>query len=223
MKIDKKIVIPVILAIVILYAVIDLFGPWHSNVKEFNPKEIAGLETEMWKAYYQKESFHLYRSLVEMLIKQQGFPFIRANYYAYLAAKAALVFKEGKNRQNYELALPYLEKYFNGIKDIGRLSCRPEKVARLELEWWIVHRERLTYGKAALVKAIAEAAAALYSLNSESLTEYAQQRAEAMIIRDEQADKDGVDEKEWQEINIKLIRSYQALEKVMNQKSFSSL
>jgi hypothetical protein len=197
----------------------DLFGPSHNNLRKFNPEVIAGLETDMWHAYYDKDSFHLYRLLVYMLHDQQGFPLLRANYEAYLAAKAAVVFKEGNNRHDYELALPYLIKYYKEMKNIGELKCNPVSAAKAELEWWIIHRERMKYGTEALVKAVAQAAGVLYGEDTYELMDYAKARTEAMIIRDEGAEKKSVSQNEWQQINNKLLYSYNALYKVLNQNS----
>ncbi len=201
-----------------VWAVSDLSGPWHTNLKEFEPETVARLETDMWRSYYNKESFHLYGSLVEMLHGQQGFPFLRANYEAYLAAKAAIVFKKGDNHNDYRQALPYLVKYFYQMKRIGELKCNPEEAARKELKWWIVHRERSHYGKETLIKSIADAAGALYSENPNNMMDYARERAEAMIIRDDEAAGDGVNERDWQQINSKLSAAYKALYNSLNQK-----
>lgn len=215
----KYTIIITLIMVIVGWALIDLFGPWHSDLRRFDPVAIAQLETDMWRAYYDKEGFRLYRLLVAMLHDHQGFPYLRANYHAYLAARAAMVFKRGQGRTDYEKALPYLVDYYRGMKCIGQLDCDPPEVARLELEWWIVHRERSQYGEEALVQAIASATGAFYSENAQQLYEYAKERTEAMIIRDEEALRDGVSEAEWQEIDTHLRASYQALYAALNRGS----
>lgn len=205
-----------LLVVLLVWGTIDLFGPWHNDLRQFDAVAIADLETDMWRAYYDKDGLRLYRLLVEMLHTHQGFPYLRANYHAYLAARAAMVFKRGQSRPDYEKALPYLVSYYRGMKRIGQLDCTPEEVARLELEWWIVHRERSTYGDEALVQAIASTNAELYGEAPGHLYEYAKKRTEAMIIRDEEAQKDGVSEAEWQKIDTLLRASYLALHHALN-------
>ena len=212
----KKIIIIAIVLLVILIAA-DLFAPWYTDLRKFDASAIAALETDMWHAYYDKESFRLFRLLVEMLHDHQGFPYLQASYQAYLAAQAAMVFKKGHERKDYELALPYLIKYYDGIKRIGQLNCNLEQVAKAELEWWIIHRERLRYGEAALVKSVAVATGSLYGENPEDLMEYAQARTDAMIIRDDEEAMDNVSNQEWKQINTKLLYSYQALKRTLNQ------
>jgi hypothetical protein len=214
----KKIIIIAIVLLVILIAA-DLFAPWHTDLRKFEAAAIAELETDMWHAYYDKESFRLFRLLVKMLHDHQGFPYLQASYQAYLAAQAAMVFKKGHERKDFELALPYLIKYYDGIKRIGQLNCNPEQVAKAELEWWIIHRERLRYGEAALVKSVAVATGSLYSEDPEDLMEYAQARTDAMIIRDDEEARDNVSDQEWKQINTKLLYSYQSLATVLNQKN----
>src|SRR6185503_5367989 len=89
---------------------------------KFDPSAIAHLETDMWRAYYDKKPVRLYFLLVEMLRKQNGMPFLQSNLNAYRAARAAIVFKEGKNRSDYRRALPYLEHYYRSLFSIGHLQ-----------------------------------------------------------------------------------------------------
>ncbi|MBI4481881.1 MAG: hypothetical protein HY652_03215 [Acidobacteria bacterium] len=194
------------------WALLDLYGFWSSDVRTFDPRELALLEMGMWRAYYEHEPLRLYWLLVKKLRRQTHFPFLHANVNAYRAAKAATVFQEGSSRADYERVLPYLEAYYRAICRIGRLQSDPVRVARLELEWWIAHRERARLGEAALVQAIAASAAALYEVPAENLRDYARARAAAMLQRDRLAETHGaVTEAEWQEIGSKLLASYQGL------------
>jgi len=51
------------------------------------------------------------------------------------------------------------------------------RVAQLELEWWIVHRQRAQHQGGDLAMALAELQAAIYQLPVESFSEHARLRA----------------------------------------------
>jgi len=60
---------------------------------------------------------------------------------AYQATKAATVFQDGSNREEYIRALPYLEKYFSNITCLSDEPFHVGAVSKNELEWWIIRRE----------------------------------------------------------------------------------
>ncbi|MEW6729724.1 MAG: hypothetical protein AB1489_00170 [Acidobacteriota bacterium] len=207
----------IISLLMIGWALIDLYGPWSADLRHFDAAEIARLETDMWRAYYDKRKLRLYWLLVTKLRSQNGFPFLRANLNAYRAARAAIVFKDGKNRNDYQQALPYLRNYFSALCKIGHLPSNADRIAELELEWWIVHREQDHYGEEALINAIASSTAELYGLPAEDLHDYAAARAAAMRQRDACAlAVGGVKESQWQEIEAKLLTAYRALVDKLN-------
>lgn len=209
----------VVLAILVLYTVVDLFWPFHRDLRQFDPEEIGRLETEMWRSYYDRESAQLFFQLAELLRTQFQFPSLRSYRTAYFAAKAAFVFKDGNNRREYQQALPYLESYFGAIRGIGNLEFNVQRTARLELEWWIVHRERDRNPPGALDRACAEAAAALYQVSPESTREHGRLRAAAMIIRDARAASGNVSEKDWMLIESLLCECYRSLQRAVRQSS----
>jgi hypothetical protein len=98
---------------------IDLFGRRTSHLREFDPDEVARLETAMWRSYYDKKQVRLFLQLAELLRKQYNMPFIRSNVVAYRAAKAAFVFKRGKQRSDYEQALPDLFKFYAAVRKVS--------------------------------------------------------------------------------------------------------
>lgn len=215
----KTLILKVFLALVILltsWIVIDLFGPWSGDLRKFDPIVIAQLETDMWRAYYDKKPLQLYWLLVKTLRTQNQMPFWQANLTAYHAAKAAFVFKKGQKRSDYEQAIPYLEQYFQELKSHGKLQNDPKELAKLELEWWIVHRERKTYGEQALADAIASTAGKLYGVDSTLLKDYAVARTNAMIERDNKQEAGTVTETDWQDIESKLKTAYSSLSKTLN-------
>lgn len=200
----------------ILWAAYDLYAPRASKLKAFNSEEVARLETAMWRSYYQKERLKLFTQLSELLRTQYNLPLLRSNLVAYQASKAAFVFKDGRSRLDYEKALPNLVNFYEEIREVSDIEFDVNRAAQLELEWWIIHRERKKHAAGDLDKALAELPAEIYQIPVEQLMEHARFRAEAMTIRDSKAETGGVGEADWQKIEELLRASWSSLSKSVN-------
>ncbi|HEX8737678.1 MAG TPA: hypothetical protein VF721_20265 [Pyrinomonadaceae bacterium] len=194
----------------------DIYTPHKVDIREFDADEVARLDTAMWRSYYSRERLQMYRELTELLQKQYGLRFWRRQLVAYYAAKAAFIFKDGKQRADYEKALPDLEKFYGEIRDISTTDFDAQQAAKSELEWWIVHREREKYREGDLARALAETAAAVYQMPAETFLEHGRRRAEAMEIRDTKAETGGVSEEDWQKIDELLHASWRSLHSAVN-------
>lgn len=209
----------VILAILLIglgWLGFDLYGPRKHSLRDFDPNEIARLETDMWRSYYAKQRVKLFNQLAELMRSQYGMPLATSNAVAYQAAKAAFVFKEGKKREDYEKALPNLVKFYQAIHDGADVDFDVEKAAKLELEWWIIHRQRHKFKPGDLDRSLAELPAEIYRIPAERLMEHARLRQEAMTIRDKKAEEGGVTEADWQKIHELLQASWKSLFDVVN-------
>jgi hypothetical protein len=195
---------------------LDLYTPHKLDIRDFDPDEVARLDTAMWRSYYSRQRLRLFGELTELLEKQYKLRFWRRQLVAFHAAKAAFVFKDGKNRTDYEKALPDLEKFYAEIRDISTADFDAKIAAKLELEWWIVHRERKKYQPGDLSKALAATAASVYNMPAENFTEHTDLRAEAMEIRDTKAELGGVTEEDWARIDDLLHRSWRSLHTAVN-------
>jgi len=184
-------------------------------LREFDADEVARLETAMWRSYYEKQRLQLFNQLSETLRTQYHMPLVRSNQVAYYAANAAFTFKQGHGRSDYEKALPDLVKFYGGIRKMSDIPFEVDRAARLELEWWIIHRERARHAPEDLAKALAELQAAIYQIPVDRLMEHGQLRAEAMTIRDAKAESGGMKEEDWAKINELLRRSWGSLEKAV--------
>ena len=204
-------VLGLIIAAVLVWVAIDLFGPRTAHLRDFDPDEVARLETAMWRSYYEKHQVRLFNELAELLRKQYNMPLVRSNRVAYSAAKAAFVFKDGKQRSDYEKALPYLVDFYTSVREVSDTPFDVNRAARLELEWWIIHRERAKHPPGDLDRALAELQAELYHVPVEKLMEHARLRAEAMSIRDTKAEAGGVKEEDWAKIGELLSGSWRSL------------
>src|SRR5256884_8093367 len=210
----RKIVVRVmvlVLALVICAVLYDLFFPRTTHMREFDPDEVARLETAMWRSYYEKQRVRLFNQMTELLRSQYHMTPVKSNLVAYYAANAAFVFKEGKERADYEKALPDLIKFYSAVRKMSDISFDVDKAARLELEWWIIQRQRAQHAPEDLEKALAELQAELYRVPVERVMEHGRLRAEAMTIRDTKAETTGVTEEDWAKINELLRESWRSL------------
>ncbi|MFL6214318.1 MAG: hypothetical protein ACJ74J_10555 [Blastocatellia bacterium] len=206
-----------IIALIIAYGVFDLYGPHSTKLRQFDADEVARLETAMWRSYYDRKPVKLFRELSELLRTQYNLPYIRSNAVAYQASKAAFVFKDGHNRAEYERALPYLVKFYRNIREVGDVPFDVDRAARLELEWWIIHRERKSHAPGDLARSLAELPAEIYQIPAERFMEHGRLRAEAMTIRDDKAEAGGVTEADWAKIDELLHASWRSLHDAVNQ------
>jgi hypothetical protein len=200
-----------VLALVICAVLFDLFYPRKTKLREFDPDEVARLETAMWRSYYEKQRVRLFNEATELLRTQYHLTPVKSNVVAYYAANAAFVFKAGKQRSDYEKALPDLINFYNYLHNMSDIDFDVYKVSKLELEWWIIHRERENHAPGDLARALAELQAAIYNVPVERVMEHGRLRAEAMTIRDTKAEQGGVTEADWAKINDLLRQSWGSL------------
>jgi hypothetical protein len=214
----KRIGIPLTIAIaaVAIWLTVDLKRPISSNLRQFDPQEVAKLDTEMWRSYYGKERLKLFNQLALLLRRQYHMPMVRSYVVAFHAAQAAFVFKDGKGRPDYERALPDLLVYYQAIRNVSQTPFDVHRAAALELEWWIVHRERRRHSQGDLDRALADLAAELYQVPVAKFSEHGRYRAEAMAIRDDQSEKGPLSEEDWNRINDLLRRSWSSLWHAVN-------
>src|SRR6266571_4201642 len=165
-------VIALILALMICAVLYDLFFPRTTHMREFDPDEVARLETAMWRSYYEKQRVRLFNQMTELLRSQYHMTPVKSNLVAYYAANAAFVFKEGKQRSDYEKALPDLIKFYSAVRKMSDIPFDVDRVARLELEWWIIHRQRAEHQPGDLDKALAELQAEIYQVPIERVMEH---------------------------------------------------
>jgi hypothetical protein len=194
------------------WAVAELARPRRVDIRSFDPEEVARLETAMWRSYYDRRRLPLFGQLVALLQGQFHLQPLRAVTMAGLAARAAAVFQVGASHADYRGALPHLERYYHGIRAVSEVPFDPVRAARLELEWWIVHREVDDHPPGDLEAALADLAAELYQVPAERLWTHASRRAEAVTIRDRTSRRAvGVLEDDWDRIEAVLWVAWKAL------------
>ena len=166
----------------------------------------------MWRAYYGHHPVQVFAELAQLLREQYHVPFWRAWLGAYDASRAAVVFQKGRNRNDYELALPHLIDFYSIVRHNSDKPFPVYKAARLELEWWIVHRERAHHAQGDLERLLAQLQSAIYQRPEDLFAEHAKLRAEAMLMRDERAESGRLTEEDWRKIQELLDRSWISLQ-----------
>jgi len=205
-----------LLVILSSWAAVDLFSRRTRSLRDFDPGEMARLDTAMWRSYYAKQRLLLFFQLTELLRREYHLPWLESQWIGYQAAKAAFVFKEGRSRNDYEKALPHLRSFYGAISASSNDPFDINRAAKLELEWWIVHREREKHSPEDLPRLLAQTSAVMYHMPYEPLLEHGKLRAAAMTIRDDQAASGGVTEQDWSKIGSLLDRSWRSLWQAVN-------
>jgi hypothetical protein len=195
---------------------IDLFYPFKRDISKIDAEETARLEAGMWRSYYEKKKVKLFFQAGKLMREEFHFPLCRSYRVAYYAAKAAFVFKDGHNRDEYEKALPYLKKYYHLINNISERTFNVDSAAMTELEWWIIRRERDKYPPAEWEKWLASGSSVVYHIPADSFKEYAKLRVQAMLLRDEKGD--AITEEDWKKINDILLQAWESFANALQQK-----
>jgi hypothetical protein len=162
----------------------DFAVPGRHDLRDFDPHEVGREETAMWRSYYDHRPVKLFAELATLLRHQFHVPFWRSCLGAFYAARSAVVFQKGHDRAEYEQALPDLVRYYSLIRRASATPFDVDRVAALELEWWIVHRQRDHHPPGDLDRALAQLQAAIYQRPEADFARHARLRAEAMLIRD---------------------------------------
>ncbi len=166
----------------------------------------AEVETKMWRDYYNHHfvrlTFYLLLS-VKLAFKASWIVSIRLAWYS---GTAAAIYRLKKGHENYPKVLKRLEKFYKIASDHVVAPFDYHRAARLELEWWDIHRYPEKYHKT-LEQSIAEAAAVVYHCPPEALREYGRYRAEAAKLLTHESDKHH-EKNDWVKIDNLLYKTW---------------
>ena len=185
------------------------------DLRDFDGAAVGKLDTDMWRSYYERRPVRLFGQMIALLRTQYHMGPVMAAMNGYRAAHAAFVFKDGTSRADYERALADLERYYADISTLAVAPFDSREAARLELAWWILHRE----GSPDLDTGLAKVQAVIYHVPEREFAEHAQLRATAMILRDSKGGR--ITNDDWERIGKLLNRSWLSLYAVVNGKTLA--
>ena len=179
---------------------------------DFDPDELARLETRMWKAYYRRQPARLFGLLVQAIRAQARVSWPRALGASLLLTRAAAGF--ARSTGDYERFAPDVGRAYRMLRLPEHVDV--EAVARHELRWWVVRRELGLAAGAAAGDAITDLYASLYDVPRELVAEAGRLRGLAAEVRDRGATDDpdgsrGAGTAYWPEVARLLRESYRSL------------
>ena len=153
-------------------------------LSSFDPRTLAHYEKENYVAYYQKDWLKLLRVSVGMVKESFGLNWLQAIYGAYLVARAEAAFAPFP-ANDVPRAEAYITRFYRFIKRTHHAGFDPVRAARLELNWWGVHRRLFGDAKnAELVDALVALYAEAYGIDPARVREACRLRAAGMLYSD---------------------------------------
>ncbi len=155
--------------------------------RSFDPNRVGRLETVTWVSYYRREWLKFLRAAVLVTRHAFGLPWPATLQAAWLVLRANQLWAP-QTRNDPDGARRAMERFYALVKRQHHESYDPEVAARLEVEWWRIHRQHQRDGseldEQALIDALAKLYAYAYGATEESVRLAAQQRALAMRLSD---------------------------------------
>ena len=182
------------------------------TIRTFDPARVARLETENWVAYYQKRWGRLLQVSVGLVQEAFGLNTWQALQAAYLVGRAEIAAAPFPDN-DVPKAEAYMRRFYALVKRVHHENFDVAQAARLEVNWWVVHRQ--DFGKAGsqpLVEALIDLYAATFRLPRERVREAAYRRAEAMRYSDQWVNEGKAsDSPLLAQVESELLMSYTAL------------
>ena len=183
--------------------------------RSFDPRRVGNLECAAWIAYYRRQWLTFLRAALGLTRHTFGLGWPATVRGAWLVLRANQLWAPFPDNDP-DGARRAMERFYRLVARTHHESFDPVTAARLEVEWWRVHREH-QHGTAAgddteLIDALAALYAYVYGVAADDVRVAAEQRALAMRHSDQWVE-DGRDPASplVEEERAALVRSYAAL------------
>ena len=183
----------------------------------FDGARLAHLEVEGLKAYYDRRWLDCFRYLLQIAREQFGLSLFRAIQNAYYFTKASVAWAPVDHKA--EVTHDYIRKFYRVAKQHGNhgkgLTFDAEKVADIEFQYWILHRERglnPNNDPEPYIVCLTELHSALFGLPTEQTRYSGEKRAEGTDAIDRVTGKRSTDiEADWHTAEAALSEAYRSI------------
>jgi hypothetical protein len=150
--------------------------------RDFDPVGLAKAEFDGWVGYYRREWRAVLAASIRMVHLGFGMSWPRTIRGAWFVLRANQLW--APYPQNDPVgARGYMRRFYSLVAEDGRVDFDPSRAAKLEVEWWHVHRQHQREGAALednLTKALVELYSYVYDVSAESVQPAAEHRVIAM-------------------------------------------
>lgn len=162
------------------------------SMRDFDPRLVGRLETEAWIAYYRREWPRFLRAAVSLVRHAFSLPWPETLYGAWLVLRANQLWAPYPDNDP-DGARRCMRRFYALVARRHREHFDLDEAARLEVEWWRVHRIRQREERGGdadpLVEAIAALYAHVYGVEVAAARPAAEQRTLAMDLSDRWVDE----------------------------------
>ena len=156
--------------------------------RSFDPRRVGQLECALWVAYYRREWMAFLRSAVFLIRHVFGLPWPSTARGSWFVLRATQLWAPCPDNDPVAARLA-MQRFYHLVKRHNDEPFDPGEAARLEVEWWYVHREyqhnNANSDERALVDALAELYAHVFGMPDTAVRPAAEQRAQAMRYCDQ--------------------------------------
>lgn len=184
-----------------------------ANPRSFDPQRVGRMESALWVAYYRREWVRFLVLSVRVVRSTFGMDWVRTVHGAWLVLRANQLW--APHEGDAEGARRCMSRFYGLLRLTYGEPASPAHAARLDVEWWAVHREHQRGhdgDSGPLVTALARLYAYAYGTDEQVVRPAAEHRARAMDISDRWVDQGcALDSPLLPAERAELIRSYAAL------------
>lgn len=185
--------------------------PGRSPLTAFDPETVGRLEQRAWAQYYWRQWPQLFDTMLRMIRSTFGLSLPQAVHASYINTQAQITW--ARQGASDGLAEAQMLRFYELIREPVGGTYDSAKAAKLEVNWWAVHRNRDRYPDySALAQALADTYAEVYQLPAEKMLPAGEARAAAMDLSDQWI-REGKDPASplLEQIAALLVQSYRSL------------
>ena len=157
-----------------------------SGPRSFDPVLLGNRETDAWAAYYRRQWVRFLVAAVGMVRTGFGMGWVKTVIGAFHVLRANQLWAPHPDNDP-DGARASMSRFYALVAEELDLNLDVEHAARLEVEWWRLHRlhqHAAGVGREELISSLTELYSFVYDTTPEAMREAARLRVEAMDLSD---------------------------------------